>query len=185
MYHFIQRWVNISVINMMFLNLSHVSYHRTLTVTVNSHRMVLTFKNSLSLLFLLIILEANRNCSATYSSRAAKEYFSQFNGRDSETVVSMPRMDLHQTSCKMKEFNETIKRKGCQPQTVTNNFCFGVCHSFYVPNDRKVIKVQDACTPSHTIEQHITLVCRKKRKPGMRRKRVTVTKILSCGCSRL
>ena len=149
--------------------------------------MVLTFKNSLPLLFLLIILEANQNCSATHSIRATKEYFSQFNGRDSDTVVSMPRMDLHQTSCKMKEFNETIKRKGCQPQTVTNNFCFGVCHSFYVPNDRKVIKVQDVCVPTNTVKQHITLICRRKnkRKSGMRRKKVKVTKVVGCGCWRL
>ena len=142
--------------------------------------MELLFKHLTIYLLLILIFQPNSSCSAIFSIEETTE-----EKQDSETVVSMPRMDLIQTSCKMKKLNVTISRKGCQPQTVTNNFCFGVCHSFYVPNDRKIIKVQDACTPAHTVEQHITLVCRKKRKPGMRRKRVKVTKIIGCGCSRL
>ena len=115
-------------------------------------------------------------CSAMYLVKA--------NGH-SETIVAMPRMDLLQTSCRMRSLNVTITRTKCQPQIITNNFCFGVCHSFYIPNDRKVIKVQDACAPTDTIQQRITLTCRKKRKPGMRKKIVTVSKVVACGCERL
>ena len=65
----------------------------------------------------------------------------------------------------------TVKRNGCQPQAVMNNFCFGVCRSSYIPNDRKVEKVQDVCTATHKVKQHNILTCQKKRKPGMRQKK--------------
>ena len=131
----------------------------------------MNLRNSTSIFLLLLQL-----CFALYLVKA---------DRSSETVVAMPRMDLLRTSCRMRAINVTITRTGCQPQIVTNNFCFGVCHSFYIPNDRKVIKVQDACAPTDTIQQRITLTCRKKRKPGMRRKIVIVSKVVACGCERL
>ena len=142
--------------------------------------MELVFKDLTIYLLLIVIFQPYSSCSAIFSIEETTE-----EKQDSETVVSMPRMDLLQTFCKMKQLNVTISGKGCQPQTVKNNFCFGVCHSFYIPNDREVEKVQDACTPTQTVEQYTTLVCRKKRKPGMRRKRVKVTKIIGCGCSSL
>ena len=86
-------------------------------------------------------------------------------------------------------------RKGCHPQTITNKFCYGVCHSFYIPKDREVTKVQDACVPTDTVKQQVTLTClkkkkksakgRKKRRSGWRKKVVTVEKVLNCGCSRI
>ena len=93
------------------------------------------------------------------------------------------------------QVNVTIMRKGCHPQTITNKFCYGVCHSFYIPKDREVTKVQDACVPTDTVKQQVTLNClkkkkkstkgRKKRRSGWRKKSVTVEKVLNCGCSRI
>ena len=92
------------------------------------------------------------------------------------------------------QVNVTIMRKGCHPQTITNRFCYGVCHSFYIPKDREVTKVQDACVPTDTVKQQVTLTClkkknkskgRKRRRSGLRKKIVTVEKVLNCGCSRI
>ena len=147
--------------------------------------MIVGNKNLSFFLLLLIILEYHPTSLTMYSFKRSKDTFLQFNRRNPETVLTIPRMELSPTACKMKKFNLTITRKGCQPQTVTNNFCYGVCHSFYIPSDREVEKVQDVCVPTNTVKQHITLICRRKRKPGIRTKRLEVTKVLDCGCSRI
>lgn len=35
--------------------------------------------------------------------------------------------------CKTRPMQQEIKVKGCAPKTITNNFCYGQCNSFYIP----------------------------------------------------
>ena len=107
-----------------------------------------------------------------------------FQDKSSGGVVTLPDIDVLPTVCMAVEFNVTIKHRGCIPQVVSNKFCYGVCSSFFIPKVTVVSKVQDACTPTSMEPYHVVLTCPKKRKPGVRKKRVTLMKIRECGCSK-
>lgn len=87
--------------------------------------------------------------------------------------------DLKPSICRMKEFRQKIRHRGCTPVFVANNMCYGQCLSIFIPKRRIDFKSCSYCTPVEKRIQKVTLRC-----PGQRpRKRVKKIKIITrCQC---
>ena len=151
----------------------------------NSPMIEILFTLHLPILLLLLLLMGEQHLCMSTIMTLAEESSSCVLDKKSQVVVNLPKLDLLPTLCMAREFNVTIKHHGCIPQTVSNKFCYGVCSSFFIPKVTMVTRMQDACAPTSMEPHHVTLMCPRKRKPGMRKKRVTIMKVRECGCSRI
>ncbi|XP_046666866.1 gremlin-1-like [Homalodisca vitripennis] len=95
--------------------------------------------------------------------------------------------------CKTEPLIQVIREEGCSSVTILNRFCYGQCNSFYIPKSPrrkgKAVKIDSDgssfkscafCKPKQMSWMTVTLRCRKKKKPSLRRKRVLRVKQCKC-----
>jgi len=82
--------------------------------------------------------------------------------------------------CKMQSFNLTIRRRGCEPKTVTKNLCFGQCRSFYVPFRKKTFESCAYCTPVAFTVKSVLLNCPGRSQHDRMAKSIKVVTACSC-----
>ena len=137
---------------------------------------------------ILIFLHQTLRYSTTMASCVMKVVFScaiifgllatldAFNGNDE--------MNL----CLAKPFNYTVQLPGCYPKVIKNNFCYGLCRSFFYPRRRryglKVTSVCSFCAPVVTEAVVVRLRCHGVESNSVLYKFKMVKVYKSCKCKR-
>ena len=92
----------------------------------------------------------------------------------------MPARDVRGESCRAKEFNQTIRHRGCKSVTIQNYYCVGKCNSFYIPSGNlDDFQVCQSCTPTEYQYAGIILDCPKRRK-GFKIKEILIVRQCKC-----
>ncbi|CAM1320281.1 grem1 (predicted) [Pycnogonum litorale] len=83
--------------------------------------------------------------------------------------------------CKTEPMKQTIEEPGCISRTIMNNFCYGQCHSFFVPKTMRgdVFRSCATCKPKRSSFSSINLVCPGKE-PSFVQKKILV--VQQCRC---
>lgn len=98
----------------------------------------------------------------------------------SPSQVLMGMDKIRENFCKTQPFAQTIQLPGCHPKTIINNFCYGQCNSFFIPNHSTgPFRTCGNCEANKTHKLKINLVC-PGRVQGIQT--VHVEKVLSCAC---
>lgn len=92
----------------------------------------------------------------------------------------LTRHDLGQPWCRMKQFEQTIRRRGCEEKTILNNLCYGQCRSFYIPYGRKTFESCSTCTPVSSKINTVVLNCPQRNPPSRVVKKVKIITYCSC-----
>lgn len=92
----------------------------------------------------------------------------------------LTRHDLGQPWCRMKQFEQTIRRRGCEEKTILNNLCYGQCRSFYIPYGRKTFESCSSCTPVSSKINTVVLNCPQRNPPSRVVKKVKIITYCSC-----
>ncbi|XP_069117649.1 gremlin-2-like [Argopecten irradians] len=105
-------------------------------------------------------------------------------GKKNSFVITK-RRHLKKEWCKTQHFTQIVREPGCLSRTITNNFCYGQCNSFFIPkSDRRDLKEAafvscGFCKPRAFSTIRITLMCPGKH---YRLKRKRILKIKKCRC---
>ena len=90
--------------------------------------------------------------------------------------------------CFTKPFNYTVSLPGCEPQLIQNNFCYGLCRSFFYPKKRRYgfgsMAVCSYCAPVQEESIFVTLKCNAMLTNGLTRKYKIVRIFKKCKCKR-
>lgn len=88
--------------------------------------------------------------------------------------------------CKTRRFKQVVREQGCLSRTIVNNYCYGQCNSFFIPqtNSNDIQKASfmscGFCKPVKHSTIRVTLLCPGKKLTRHKRKRVV--KIKKCRC---
>lgn len=164
--------------------------------------------NKLMLLFLLLNVEVNCKPAATTRRKRPRlathsTYASSFYGLSSDPLMS-PTIEGSNTQdsdstraftvtkaeylraewCKTEPLKQIIREKGCLKRKIMNQFCYGQCNSFFIPQsegaEQNEAFVSCAfCKPRKFSWITITLRCPGKR-PRFQRKRIQ--RVQKCRC---
>ena len=89
------------------------------------------------------------------------------------------------SECKTMAFNYTIVAPGCESKIIQNNFCYGQCQSFYIPNKklsgRRSISCS-VCRPDAVKKTVVYLKCHSAFGEKFRPQKVIYIK--NCSCKR-
>jgi len=88
--------------------------------------------------------------------------------------------DIGKPWCRMKAFPQTIRRRGCEARTITNNICYGQCRSFYIPLRKIEFESCSFCTPVSSETETVVLNCPNRSPPSRLVKKVKI--ITACSC---
>ena len=90
--------------------------------------------------------------------------------------------------CFTKPFNYTIKFPGCVPRVIENNFCYGLCRSFFYPKKReidgKTTSICPFCAPIVIEMKVVRLRCFDPRENRLRDRFKVVKVFKSCKCKK-
>ena len=90
--------------------------------------------------------------------------------------------------CFTKPFNYTIQLPGCIPKVVENNFCYGLCRSFFYPKKRRIdgktTSICPFCAPIVIEMKVIRLRCFDPQENRLRVKFKVVKIFKSCKCKK-
>ena len=92
-------------------------------------------------------------------------------------------IDDANSHCKTLPFNYTVTAKGCMPLMVFNNFCYGQCKSYFVPNHMNSKDPWYSCSVCGPVLQRTRAVYLKcVTQNGLQYKRLEMSVIVRCGC---
>ncbi|XP_075715148.1 DAN domain family member 5-like [Rhinoderma darwinii] len=78
-----------------------------------------------------------------------------------DQVLPIGQDALKRSRCNALPFMQNVFRKNCAPLRVPNKFCFGQCHSFYVPGwPFGLPQPCTSCAPARSRRIHVPLLCR-------------------------
>ncbi|OQR72014.1 gremlin-2-like, partial [Tropilaelaps mercedesae] len=98
----------------------------------------------------------------------------------SPAQVLMGMDKIRENFCKTQPFAQTIQLPGCHPKSVINNFCYGQCNSFFIPNHSMgPFRTCGNCEATKTHTMKIQLAC-PGHVDGVQT--VHVEKVLNCAC---
>ena len=90
--------------------------------------------------------------------------------------------------CFTKAFNYTVSLPGCEPQLIQNNFCYGLCRSFFYPKKRRhalgSMSVCSYCAPVKEESIFVKLKCNALLTGGSTRRYKIVRIFKECKCKR-
>ena len=95
-------------------------------------------------------------------------------------VLPLKGQDVGNSWCKMQQFQQTIRRRGCELRKVTNNLCYGQCRSFYIPYSKNYFESCSFCTPISSEMRNVVLNCPFRSPPRRVVKQVKI--ITACSC---
>ena len=95
------------------------------------------------------------------------------------TSVPLTGQDIGQPWCKMQPLQQTVRRRGCEAKTVSNNLCNGQCRSFYIPFRKRPFESCSFCTPINSTTINVVLNCPTRKKKQVVKK---VKIITECSC---
>ena len=90
--------------------------------------------------------------------------------------------------CFTKPFNYTVQLPGCLPKVIENNFCYGLCRSFFYPKkpmfDRKTKSICPFCAPIVIEMKLVRLKCFDAEENKLKDRYKLVKIFKSCKCKR-
>ena len=88
--------------------------------------------------------------------------------------------------CFTKPFNYTISLPGCIPKVIENNFCYGLCQSFFYPSrrrlERRTKSICPFCAPILIEMKVVRLKCFNPEENRLHDKYKVVKIFKSCKC---
>ncbi|XP_015928449.1 DAN domain family member 5 [Parasteatoda tepidariorum] len=132
---------------------------------------------------LLLKSRKHSNSSQEGGRKGRKQHRSSILKSDSEAHIITSASEVKKDWCRTIPFTHKVTAPRCKPKVINNNFCYGQCNSFFIPQQRTsegvAFQSYSNCKPDRLRWSNVTLDCPDLIPPVVQK---TVLIVDSCRC---